>query len=163
MSALSPLLTVTGSAQMHLAGRLLGELARPGDVIALSGPLGAGKTSLVQGVAAGLGFTGHVPSPTFNILLVHRGALPLHHFDLYRLERADQLEDIGFYEMLESGGVSAIEWAERFPGELPDDRLEVTISVPDEGTRAIVPVGTGPRGCALARAWEDAWVREAAR
>jgi tRNA threonylcarbamoyladenosine biosynthesis protein TsaE len=135
----------------------LGGLAQTGDVIALSGGLGAGKTALVQGIAAALGVTGHVPSPTFNILLVHRAVLPLYHFDLYRLERAEQLVDIDFYETLESDGVVAIEWADRFPGELPGDRLDVAIEALGECERAIRPVGTGPRSRALARAWIGAW------
>jgi tRNA threonylcarbamoyladenosine biosynthesis protein TsaE len=139
------------------AGALLGELVHANDVIALEGDLGAGKTALVQGLAAGLGVVGHVPSPTFNILLVHAGERTLYHFDLYRLERADQLEDIDLYETLESGGVSAIEWADRFPGELPADRLIVHIDVVDEARRCILPTGTGPRSEALARRWLAAW------
>ena len=137
-------------AGTHRAGRLLGELAHADDVIALYGGLGAGKTALVQGVAEGLGVVGHVPSPTFNLLLVHPGLRALYHFDLYRLEHPDQLEDIDFYETLESGGVSAIEWADRFVGELPDDRLDVRIVRLDELRREISPAGTGPRSSGLA-------------
>ena len=149
-------------AGTHRAGRLLGELAHADDVIALYGGLGAGKTALVQGVAEGLGVVGHVPSPTFNLLLVHPGLRTLYHFDLYRLEHPDQLEDIDFYETLESGGVSAIEWADRFAGELPDDRLDVRIVRLDELRREITPAGTGPRSRGLARRWLDAWTREEA-
>jgi tRNA threonylcarbamoyladenosine biosynthesis protein TsaE len=128
-----------------------------GDVVALAGGLGAGKTALVQGLASGLEVTGHVPSPTFNILLVHPGTLPLNHFDLYRLERPEQLVDIDFWETLESGGVSAIEWADRFPGELPGDRLDIVIDVVGETTRSLRPIGTGSRSRALAGRWLDAW------
>lgn len=146
--------------QTRLAGRLLGELARPNDVVALSGGLGAGKTALVQGLAEGLGVVGHVPSPTFNLLLVHPGLRTLYHFDLYRLDDASQLEDIDFYETLESGGVAAIEWADRFDGELPDDRLDVAISKPGESGRELAVAGTGPRSRDLAAQWLAVWRRE---
>ena len=110
-------------------GAVLGSLTAPGDVIALAGPLGAGKTRLAQGIARGLGIVEPVPSPTFNLLLVHPGELPLYHFDLYRLERPSELEDIDFYETLEADGVSVIEWADRFPEELPEERLDVLLEV----------------------------------
>ena len=151
------------AAATHRAGAALGRVVEAGDVIALSGGLGAGKTALVQGLAAGLGVSGHVPSPTFNILLVHPGALPLYHFDLYRLERPDELVDIDFWETLESGGVSAIEWADRFPGELPVDRLDVVIDVVDETTRALHPTGTGSRSRLLARRWLAEWRTDTGR
>jgi len=154
-------IVTSGPAQTRRAGELLGGLTMPNDVIALSGDLGAGKTALVQGVALGLGVAGHVPSPTFNILLVHRAQVPLFHLDLYRLEDASQLVDIDFYETVESGGVTAIEWADRFPGELPDDRLDVEITLLDEQRREISPHGSGPRSRTLARAWLDAWAHGA--
>jgi tRNA threonylcarbamoyladenosine biosynthesis protein TsaE len=133
-------------------GRRLGSAARPGDVIALSGGLGAGKTRLAQGIARGLDVTGTVPSPTFNLMLVHPGTSTLYHFDLYRLERPDQLEDIDFWGTLEAGGVSVIEWADRFPGELPDDRLDVHLEAVDEHSRRIVLTARGARARELARA-----------
>jgi tRNA threonylcarbamoyladenosine biosynthesis protein TsaE len=144
-------------SETRRAGGLLGALVRAGDVIALSGGLGAGKTALVQGIAAGMGVIGHVPSPTFNILLVHRAAPPLYHFDLYRLDRAEQLVDIDFYETVESDGVAAIEWADRFPLEMPQDHLAVDMEMTDEGLRSMRPEGTGPRSRILARAWLGAW------
>jgi tRNA threonylcarbamoyladenosine biosynthesis protein TsaE len=146
-----------GAPATRHAGALLGRLVEPGDVVALAGGLGAGKTVLVQGLAEGLGVVGHVPSPTFNILLLHHGTPPLYHFDLYRLERPEELVDIGFWETLESDGVSAIEWADRFPGELPADRLDVGIEIVDEDTRVLHPAGTGPRSQSLASRWLDAW------
>lgn len=152
----------TGSpAQTHLAGEVLGDLARPGDVIALAGGLGAGKTALAQGIATGLGVAGHVPSPTFNILLVHRAEVAMYHFDLYRLENAAQLADIDFYETLESGGVAVIEWADRFPEELPSDRLDVVLETTGERDRRISATGTGPRSRLLARAWAEAFAAKA--
>jgi tRNA threonylcarbamoyladenosine biosynthesis protein TsaE len=77
------------------AGELLAPLLRPGDVVALAGDLGAGKTQIVKGVARGLGAGEPVTSPTFNLLLVHPGVLPLYHFDLYRLEREEDLDVLG--------------------------------------------------------------------
>ena len=145
------------AAETARAGELLGSLAARGDVIALSGGLGAGKTALTQGIAVGLGVRGHVPSPTFNILLVHRAPTPLYHFDLYRLERAGQLVDIDFYETVESDGVSVIEWADRFTGELPDDRLDISLEVGAGDERLLSVDGTGPRTRELASAWVSAW------
>ena len=150
-------IVTASAAETHRAGLLLGRLTLPDDVIALAGGLGAGKTALVQGIADGLGIVGHVPSPTFNILLVHRGDRTLFHFDLYRLESPEQLEDVDFYETLESGGVSAIEWADNFPAQLPPDRLDVTIQKTGGSERCFTPVGHGPRAAALAAHWLAAW------
>jgi tRNA threonylcarbamoyladenosine biosynthesis protein TsaE len=141
-----------------LLGRLLGEMVGAGDVVALSGGLGAGKTVLVHGLARGLGILEPIPSPTFNLLLVHAATPPLYHFDLYRLERASQLEDIDFYATLESDGVSVIEWADRFVSELPDDRIDIHIDVPAADRRRLTIHPTGPRSgevaSALGRAWD---------
>ena len=146
-----------GDAQTAEAGRRLAALLMPDDVLSLSGDLGAGKTCLVQGIAGGLGVKGHVASPTFNILLVHHGRLTLNHMDLYRLDRADQLEDIDFFATLESGGVTAIEWGDKFPDAMPDDRLEVAIRLGGRETDRVLDLdGTGPRSASLARAWASA-------
>jgi tRNA threonylcarbamoyladenosine biosynthesis protein TsaE len=153
---------LTGSpAETRRAGELLGTLASPGDIVGLTGELGTGKTVLVQGIATGLGVVGHVPSPTFNILLVHRAPITLYHFDLYRLDDARQLTDIDFYETLEAGGLAVVEWADRFPGELPADRLDVTIDSPGEERRVLRVAGTGPRSTELARGWLGLWRSEA--
>lgn len=145
------------AAETRRAGELLGSLAAPGDVVALVGELGAGKTVFAQGIASGLGVVGRVPSPTFNILLVHRAPVTMYHFDLYRLEDARQLADIDFYGTLEAGGLSVIEWGDRFPAELPADRLDVTIASPDEAHRELRVAGTGPRSAELARGWLGLW------
>ena len=135
------------------AGAWLAALLEPGDVITLCGDLGAGKTALVQGVADGLGVAGRVVSPTFNILVVHPGRVPLHHFDLYRLERTEQLEDVDFFGMLEAGGASFIEWGDRFPSALPADRLAVSITMTGADERRFDIEGLGQRGSHLAAAW----------
>jgi len=154
------LITTTSAAATQRAGRLLGEIAAPGDVVALTGGLGAGKTALTQGIAAGLGVVDHVPSPTFNILLVHRAPVPLYHFDLYRLDDPLQLVDIDFYETLESDGLAVIEWADRFPAELPDDRLDIAIESDDGEGRVLRFSGTGPRSRELADAWAAGWAAD---
>jgi tRNA threonylcarbamoyladenosine biosynthesis protein TsaE len=135
------------------AGAALAALLEPGDVVTLSGDLGAGKTSFTQGVARGLGVEGPVVSPTFNILVVHEGRLTLDHFDLYRLEHEDQLEDVDFFGTLESGGVTLIEWGDRFPEALPADRLDVEITIEGPEVRRFEVTGRGVRGEALAGAW----------
>jgi tRNA threonylcarbamoyladenosine biosynthesis protein TsaE len=101
-------------------GRLRGETLVAGEVVALVGALGAGKTQVVKGLAAGLGYAGEVTSPTFP--LVHEyvgGRLPIFHFDFYRIEAAGEVLVLGWDEYLEAGGVCVIEWADRFPALLP--------------------------------------------
>lgn len=142
-------------AETAEAGRVLGSLARPNDVIALSGDLGAGKTCLTQGIARGLGIMEHVPSPTFNLLLVHPGELTLYHFDLYRLRRASDLEDIDLFATVEADGVSVIEWADRFPEDMPEDRLDVVLEVAGPTQRRLSLVPHGPRAAELAVGFAD--------
>ncbi len=144
----------TSSAEATRAvGAALGRLVRPGDVIALAGDLGAGKTVVTQGMAGSLGVRGGVTSPTFNILVVHRGEIDLAHFDLYRLEQAEQLEDIDFWGVVESDAVSVIEWGDRFPDSLPADVLTVTLTITSDETRRIGVAPSGSRSTELARAW----------
>ena len=96
----------------------------PPATLALAGPLGAGKTCLVQGLAVGLGVSGSVRSPTFTLIHEHRGPVPLFHVDLYRLEAAE-LESLGLEEVIDSPGVTAIEWPERAAGVLPREHLMI--------------------------------------
>ena len=109
------------SAATEALGRLLGKHAASGDVFCLSGDLGAGKTLLSRGVAVALGAEAEdVNSPTFAIMNVYQGReLEIRHFDLYRLNRPEELEDIGFEEYAGGDGVTLIEWAELFKEELP--------------------------------------------
>lgn len=138
-------------------GRRLGQLLQPGDVLVLTGDLGAGKTQLTKGMAAGMGITDDVTSPTFNILMVYDGAqMPLYHFDLYRLDDPAQLEDIGFYDVLGSDGPCVIEWGEQFADEIGPERLDVFLtrldelaSPGDEPPRQVRLVSHGSRASAL--------------
>ncbi|MFN2520880.1 MAG: tRNA (adenosine(37)-N6)-threonylcarbamoyltransferase complex ATPase subunit type 1 TsaE [Candidatus Limnocylindria bacterium] len=127
-------------------GRRLAAHLRGGDVVALWGELGSGKTVLARGLAAGLGLDpAVVSSPTFVILHEHAGGrLPLFHLDLYRLDGGG-LRTIGWEECLEAGGVTAIEWPERAAGLLPEDRVDVRLEHVSEEERRLVLAGSGPR------------------
>ncbi len=122
MEHLSHNVTETEALGMALAKQL-----RAGSVIAYLGDLGAGKTAFTRGLAQGLGCTGRVTSPTFTIVNEYEGTLPLFHFDMYRLNDADELFDIGWDDYLNRGGVCAVEWSERIRSELPTDTITVTI------------------------------------
>lgn len=106
------------------AGEKLGETLKSGDIVALFGQLGAGKTVFAKGIAAGLGIAEEVTSPTFTFLKEYEGRLRLFHFDLYRIEDEEALENIGFCDYLQAKGVCAIEWPEK--AELPPC-IKVTI------------------------------------
>ncbi|MGN0296062.1 MAG: tRNA (adenosine(37)-N6)-threonylcarbamoyltransferase complex ATPase subunit type 1 TsaE [Parafannyhessea sp.] len=110
-------------------GEALGRVLGPTDVLVLTGDLGAGKTQLTKGVARGMGVTDDVTSPTFTIEMVYEGSrMPLYHFDLYRLDSADQLEDTGLFDVLDADGPCLIEWGEQFSREIGDDRVDVFVS-----------------------------------
>ena len=109
-------------------GEQLGRTLRPGSVVAYRGDLGMGKTAFTRGLARGLGCTCRVTSPTFTIVNEYSGALPLFHFDMYRLDSSDDLFDIGWEDYLSRGGVCAVEWSERVEDALPDDTLRVSIA-----------------------------------
>ena len=109
-------------------GRRLGEQAQPGSVYALSGDLGVGKTVFTKGVAEGLGISEAVNSPTFTILQIYEsGRLPLYHFDVYRIEEPEEMDEIGFDEYIESEGVCMIEWPEKIAEILPAKTVTVKI------------------------------------
>ena len=106
---------------MQRLGYCLGACLRVGDVVLLTGEMGAGKSVLTRAAARALCVQGALPSPTFTILNIHEGrAMKLYHFDLYRLDDPDQLEDIGLFDVLGADGVCVIEWGEQFADELGD-------------------------------------------
>lgn len=107
-------------------GRLLGKFATAGQVVLLNGDLGAGKTCFAQGVASGLAVSSASPvtSPSYTLLNIHYGRLPLYHFDLYRLSHVDDLADLGYDEFAEGDGLTLIEWADRMT-----DKLAASVAV----------------------------------
>ncbi len=149
-------ITTDSESATRAVGRALAPLVAAGDVIVLSGDLGAGKTQLTKGLAAALGVGEAVTSPTFNILLVHEGRIPLNHFDLYRLERAEELDDLDYWGVLESGGVSVVEWGDRFEEAVPEECVIVRIRVTGDDSRALEIEPRGARGAELADAWAAA-------
>ncbi|MDR3051529.1 MAG: tRNA (adenosine(37)-N6)-threonylcarbamoyltransferase complex ATPase subunit type 1 TsaE [Oscillospiraceae bacterium] len=117
------------ASQTEDLGRRLGALLRAGDVVLLSGGLGAGKSVLARGIARGMGVTEAVPSPTFTLMNRHSGAVcALYHMDLYRLEGADALREAGLDEYIGGDGVAVIEWPQRAPEAMPPRRLEIEIA-----------------------------------
>jgi len=117
-------------------GARLGAAACAGDVIALHGELGAGKTTLVHGLAAALAIEGPVPSPTFVLVREYEGRLRLWHVDAYRLTDSDEALAIGLDECLPGDGVTCVEWAERIADLLPPDTLEVRLANAGDGREA---------------------------
>ena len=119
------------AARTRELGAALGRILLPGDVIGLSGGLGAGKTCFAQGIAQGLDVDAGVPvtSPTFTLVGEYPGRAPLRHADFYRVESWDRMVVAGFEDLLDGAGVVVVEWPERFPDALPEDRLEIRIEI----------------------------------
>ena len=125
---------------------LLARLAIPGDLICLSGDLGAGKTALTQQIAKGLEVPDncYVTSPTFSILQEYPGRMPLYHFDFYRLFDETEVEDLGFEEFFYLSGLSVIEWSERAGSLIPDSRLLLKMTIENENARKVdIDFGNG--------------------
>ncbi len=135
-----PLVLRSGSEEETIGyGRALGDLLARGDVIALIGELGAGKTYLAKGLALGLGAKDEkeVTSPTFTIINEYSGRIPIFHLDFFRLNKGFEVEDLGYEEYFYGSGVSIIEWAEKFPKILPKEHLEVRINILGEREREL--------------------------
>jgi tRNA threonylcarbamoyladenosine biosynthesis protein TsaE len=119
-------------------GHALAAELRPGDVIALCGPLGAGKTHVTKGLLHGLGSAAEVTSPTFTLVHEYRdGRLPVFHFDLYRMERAEEVLAIGWDDYLDEPGVVIVEWADLFPELLPEHTRWYRLAMAEDGGRVI--------------------------
>ena len=141
--------------QTEALGERLAARLRVGDVLALYGDLGSGKTTLVRGMARGLGSADPVSSPTFVLLHVYEGRLPLYHFDAWRLAGPQDLTAIGAEDYLEGDGVAVVEWSERAQGLLPGERLEIHLergAAPEQ--RRLRLVGLGQRGAEILEALE---------
>ncbi len=121
-------LETRSAGETFRVGKRLGEQAYPGQVFALNGDLGVGKTVFTQGLARGLGIEEPVSSPTFTIVQVYEeGRLPFYHFDVYRIGDVEEMDEVGFEDYVMGDGVSMIEWADLIREILPEKRTEVTI------------------------------------
>lgn len=120
-------------------GEQIGRKLKPGDVIALIGDLGAGKTCLTQGIARGVGIASDqvVNSPSYILINEYAGKIPIYHIDLYRLQHADEILDLGLEEYLEGDGICVIEWADRMLDLLPKGSIQIQLTWEDEYTRTI--------------------------
>ena len=132
-------------AQTHRLGARLGELLRGGDLVLLEGDLGAGKTTLTQGLAEGLEVRGVVSSPTFTLLKEYEGRVPLYHFDLYRLDDPAEILDLGFEEYFYGNGVCVVEWANKAVGIWPEEHLQIRLKLVSDTKRGLVFTGLGAR------------------
>jgi tRNA threonylcarbamoyladenosine biosynthesis protein TsaE len=125
-------------------GAALAGLLGPGDVVGLTGDLGAGKTRLVQGAATAIGVDGPVLSPTFMLVREYDGDPPVHHVDAYRLRGPLELEDLGLEDVLSPDAVVFVEWADRVAAALPDSWLELVLRIGDDDGREIEVRPHGP-------------------
>ena len=134
------------------AAAALAELLVPGDVVSLTGDLGAGKTAFVQGAAKALGVTEPVVSPTFVLVREYRGEMPIHHVDVYRLDRLQEVHDLGFEDLLDPGSVVFVEWGDAIEALLPDSHLRIELRTEDGDNRHLRVSARGP-------AWAPRWER----
>jgi tRNA threonylcarbamoyladenosine biosynthesis protein TsaE len=145
-------LVTRAADETRKAAAALAELLGPGDVVSLTGELGAGKTAFVQGAAKALGVNDPVVSPTFVLVREYRGDMPIYHIDVYRLERLQEVHDLGFEDFLGPGGLVFVEWGDAIEALLPDSHLRVELRTEDEDTRLIRVSARGP-------AWAARWER----
>ena len=148
---------MTGSAdETRAVGEALGRALLGGEIVLLIGQLGAGKTTLTQGLAVGLGIDGYTKSPSFVLMNEYRGRVPLYHLDLFRIETPEEVWDLGIEEYIGGAGVVAVEWADRARAAFPEEAVEVEIEVTGEDRRRIVVTATGePEIEAVTRAQTD--------
>ena len=140
------IITVNENETIH-EGMKLGQKLSPGNVVALYGDLGAGKTAFTRGIAAGLGIKANVSSPTFTIVNEYPGDVPLFHFDMYRLEDENELFDIGWDDYLDRAGVCVVEWSEKIPNAFSGDTIIIRIEKIGDDKRKIMIDNTG--GCGI--------------
>jgi tRNA threonylcarbamoyladenosine biosynthesis protein TsaE len=134
-----------GADETHAIGFRLGLTAKAGDVILMTGELGTGKTTMAQGIAEGLGVVERPRSPTFVMATEYMGRLPLYHLDLYRVEQAAELSELGLEEYVSSQGVTVIEWADKAPEMFLSECLWISLNSTNEETRQIKLIANGSR------------------
>jgi tRNA threonylcarbamoyladenosine biosynthesis protein TsaE len=128
-------------------GKSIGGHLLPGDVVALVGELGAGKTQFIKGLASGAGIRNpdYISSPSFTLIHEYPGKIPFYHIDLFRLEREREAEELGLEEYFQGGGITAIEWADKIPSLLPPKNLFIHIAYVGKHSRSLEITGKGKR------------------
>jgi tRNA threonylcarbamoyladenosine biosynthesis protein TsaE len=127
----------SNSKQTKNLGNKLARRLRQGSLVALSGSLGSGKTTMIKGICQGLGVKELVKSPCFVIMTQYKGKLPIYHFDLYRLKKTEELYNIGYEEYFYGDGICLVEWAEKARNFLPEQRIDVFLKIISESKREI--------------------------
>ncbi len=155
MASVLPLVTAN-ARETRALGEALARILRAGDVVSLTGDLGAGKTTLVQGIAGALGVTDPVVSPTFTLIREYRGTIPIYHLDVYRLDRIQDVIDLGFDELLDEDALIIIEWGDAIEGLLAERHLQIKLSIPGEDDRRRVAISSP------AASWVARWDQVAA-
>ncbi|MDA1096024.1 MAG: tRNA (adenosine(37)-N6)-threonylcarbamoyltransferase complex ATPase subunit type 1 TsaE [Chloroflexi bacterium] len=149
--------TTASPDETRALGTALGAALLGGEVILLTGQLGAGKTTLTQGIAIGLGVSGYTKSPSFVLVNEYSGRVPLYHMDLFRIETAEEVWDLGLDDYLTSPAVLAVEWAERALAAFPEDRLRIALTPKLDESRGVIMTAEGPTAAAaldlLIRQW----------
>lgn len=132
------ILETRSEAETRLLGMRLAKGLRPGMTVAVCGALGTGKTVLAKGVAEGLGCRQEASSPSFTLVNVYEGPVPMYHVDFYRLSRPEEVESLGLRDYLDGRGVLLVEWADRAMDSLPEERLEIRIRRLDDAEREFI-------------------------
>lgn len=139
-------IVLKGLEETEEFGKKLGSLLQAGDLISLTGDLGVGKTTLTKSIGLGLGVADYITSPTFTLINEYRGRVMLYHFDVYRLEGADDLLDLGYEDYFYSNGVTIVEWGDKIENILPEERININIEKGKELDERIVTLsGKGER------------------
>lgn len=141
------LLHTKSTSETIQIGKSIGSLLRPGDVVALKGELGAGKTQFIKGLAegAGVGKSTYVSSPSFTLINEYPGRVPFYHVDLFRLQQEKEAEELGLEDYFQGGGITAVEWADKIPSLLPKGMLLIHIAYTGKYTRSLEITGKGKR------------------
>jgi tRNA threonylcarbamoyladenosine biosynthesis protein TsaE len=144
-------------------GKKIGRLLMAGDVVALLGELGAGKTQFIKGLAAGVGVRNstYVSSPSFTLINEYPGKIPFYHVDLFRLEREKEAEELGLEDYFQGGGITAVEWADKIPSLLPKEMLFIHIAHMGKNTRSLEIIGEGKRFGNLVKELSECGMRNA--
>lgn len=135
-------INISNQKELEKTAGKLGKLVNSGDVICMVGDLGAGKTTFIQALAAGLGVEDYVTSPTFTLINEYEGRIPLYHFDVYRIDHIDEMENLGYEEYFYGDGICAIEWADLIKDILPYNYLWIEIEITGAESRLICFTGT---------------------